>query len=255
MFSIDDITKEKVDMGCVALWWLGQAGYACKLGGTVIYIDPYLSDLVNATRLVSPPASPLDIVNADIVLATHDHDDHTDNGTLPFIVLSSPQALFIGPESSIQKMIEWGIPKNRSTSMRRGEEKIINGTKIVAVKSVHTQDSVGYVIQGNGISLYHSGDTGFFLGLRHIGDKFDLDIAFLPINGKFGNLGVSEATVASQMLHPKIVIPMHYGMFKENTVDPKLFIESVKKTMPKQKVVLMQHARKILYTKDLPIHA
>ena len=250
MDLVDCITREKVKPGSVAVWWLGQAGYAYKFGDEVIYLDPYLSDLVKLTRLVPPPMQPIEINNADIVLVTHDHDDHADNGTLPFIALASTQAVFVGPESSTKKMLEWGIPEDHVLTIVRGKERTIKGIKVIATNSVHTQDSVGYVIQGNGVSLYHTGDTLFFLSLKNIGDTFDLDCAFLPINGKWGNFGMSEALIVADMLHPKVVVPMHYGMFKENTVDPRPFVDASRKKFPKMKVALIRHGGKFIYTAD-----
>ena len=52
---------------------------------------------------------------------------------------------------------------------------------------------------------------------------------FVCINGKWGNMNYKEAVKLTKEIKPKIVIPMHYGMFKENTVDPNLFIEELKK--------------------------
>jgi L-ascorbate 6-phosphate lactonase len=247
---VDSITREKVKSGSVGVWWLGQAGYAYKFGDKVVYLDPYLSDLVKLTRLVPPPMPPIEINNADIVLVTHDHDDHADNGTLPFIALASTQAVFVGPKSSTKKMLEWGIPEDRVLNIVRGKERTIRGIRVIATNAVHTQDSVGYVIQGNGVSLYHTGDTLFFLSLKDIGNTFDLDCAFIPINGKWGNFGASEALIVTDMLHPKVVVPMHYGMFKENTVDPRLFVDACRKKFPRLKVEQIKHGGKFIYNRD-----
>ena len=48
MFSLaDQIASTGVGDGEVCLWWLGQAGFALKNhAGSVVYLDPYLSDAV-----------------------------------------------------------------------------------------------------------------------------------------------------------------------------------------------------------------
>jgi len=247
---VDDITRERVEPSSVAVWWLGQAGYAYKLGGTVVYIDPYLSGMTNPSRLVEPAVMPWEIDNADIVLSTHDHEDHADNGTLPIVAMSSPKALFIGPGSSCSKMLEWGMPRNRVMAMARGGERRLEDLTIFATKAVHTDDSVGYVVEGNGVSLYHSGDTLFFMEMREIGERFSLDIAFIPINGKWGNFGVQEAVVAAKLLHPRLLVPMHYGMFRENTVDPQTFLDMAKKEIPGQRISLIDYRGKLVYKRQ-----
>jgi L-ascorbate metabolism protein UlaG (beta-lactamase superfamily) len=38
-------------------------------------------------------------------------------------------------------------------------------------------------------------------------------------------MNVNEAITLTAQLQPKLAIPMHYGMFAENTEDPNLFLE------------------------------
>ena len=45
--SMKQIKVQRVPRGSVAIWWLGQAGFACKAAApTVLYVDPCLSDAV-----------------------------------------------------------------------------------------------------------------------------------------------------------------------------------------------------------------
>ena len=39
--------------GTIALWWLGQAGFAVRAGGLVLLLDPFLTPMAER---VSPPA-------------------------------------------------------------------------------------------------------------------------------------------------------------------------------------------------------
>ena len=72
------------------LWWLYQAGLAVKTpGGTIVVVDPYLSDAVLRTyqlpRNVPAPLDPGE-VDADALLATHSHADHLDPDSIaPFM--------------------------------------------------------------------------------------------------------------------------------------------------------------------------
>ena len=69
----------------VAVFWLGQAGFALKThGGKLIAIDPYLTNYVRESipeegdafkRLTAPLFDP-DEIAFDILLSSHEHGDH-----------------------------------------------------------------------------------------------------------------------------------------------------------------------------------
>ena len=42
-------------------------------------------------------------------------------------------------------------------------------------------------------------------------------------------MNVDEAIDLTSKLNPKLAIPMHYGMFAENTEDPQIFIDGCMK--------------------------
>lgn len=68
-----------------------------------------------------------------------------------------------------------------------------------------------------------------FLDMALIGRPHPLDIALLPIGGNF-TMGIDDAVEAVKMLAPRIVIPMHYGIFPVIAVDPQLFRKKVDST-------------------------
>ena len=66
---------------------------------------------------------------------------------------------------------------------------------------------VGYVINIEGISIYHAGDTDFIREMEDLGSN---DVALLPIGGRGFTMDVAEAVQAALMMQPTIVIPMHH---------------------------------------------
>ena len=76
----------------VAVFWLGQAGFALKThGGKLIAIDPYLTNYVRESipeegdafkRLTAPLFDP-DEIAFDILLSSHEHGDHFDINAMP----------------------------------------------------------------------------------------------------------------------------------------------------------------------------
>ena len=78
------------------------------------------------------------------------------------------------------------------------------------------------------MTLYHSGDTIIYEGLAERLRRFDIDIAFLPINGtdarrdQLGvppNMNMYEAVALAQQVGARLLIPHHYDMFTFNTAD------------------------------------
>jgi L-ascorbate metabolism protein UlaG (beta-lactamase superfamily) len=112
------------------------------------------------------------------------------------------------------------------------------GFRVRAVPSAHegldTDDAgrhlyLGYIIESEGLRLYHSGDSLAYDGLadRLGADRFD--VLFLPINGRDpargvpGNMSASEAVDLAARLNPRFVVPHHYDMFTFNTVPVEVF--------------------------------
>ena len=70
------------------------------------------------------------------------------------------------------------------------------------------------------ITMYFSGDTEYNEKLEELA-KYNIDIMFICINGKLGNMNVDEAVKLTKIINPKVGIPTHYGMFESNTENPE----------------------------------
>ena len=78
----------------------------------------------------------------------------------------------------------------------------------------------GYVVEGGGHSVYHSGDTAYFDGFREIGQRLKPEVALLPIGAYFPDsyravhTSPEEALRAFIELGAEQMVPMHYGTFR-----------------------------------------
>jgi L-ascorbate 6-phosphate lactonase len=241
---IEEVDRCDLEKENIAIWWLGQMGYIVKLGEVVIYIDAFLSDYPG--RNVPPLIKPTEVINADFIFGSHDHIDHIDREVWHQISLSSPKAKFVVPKLLVSGLSDdLKIPKERFIGLDDGISIIAGGLKIAAVASAHEfldQDAItgsypylGFIIEGNGCVLYHSGDTCIYEGLLSKLNKWDkIDVMFIPINGRdakkyraniIGNMTYQEAVDLAGFVKPKLVVPGHYEMFSSNTEDPSLFID------------------------------
>ncbi|ABR34117.1 MBL fold metallo-hydrolase [Clostridium beijerinckii] len=260
---IKDIDECILEKGDVAFWWLGQLGYAIKIAETTIYLDAFLSDWPN--RNIPPLLKPEEIVNADFIIGTHDHSDHIDRDVWHQLSISSPNAKFVVPKLLITELSDdLKIPKNRFIGLDDGLSISEKDLKISAIPSAHEfldQDSsghypyLGYIIEGNGCTVYHSGDTcmydGIFSKLRQWNN---FDIMFLPINGRdakryrenlIGNITYQEAVDLAGTIKPNLVVPGHYEMFDNNSENPILFYDYLNAKYPGIKCWIGDHGEMV----------
>jgi L-ascorbate 6-phosphate lactonase len=213
--------------GEVGLSWTGQAGFAFKdSAGLIYHIDPYLSDICSQTvgyhRMNPPPVEAGDVA-ADFILITHEHHDHLDDESIPAIAKANPDVTFIAPRASIQSLMELNISNNRLITIQRGEHRKIGTVNVKAVMAHHTEDSVGYLLQFDDVVCYHTGDTIYSDDLIPIKDEHP-HIMMTCMNGRLGCMNIPDAAHLTAHIQPRFAIPMHHGMFQENTADPKEFV-------------------------------
>jgi L-ascorbate 6-phosphate lactonase len=231
--------KVAVAPGRLGLAWLGGAGFVFKTAsGRVVAVDPYLSDSLDSyyswKRLaLSPiPMAPSEL-RADLVLATHAHEDHLDPETVPELVRTS-RAIIAGPATCVEAMRSWGVPEERIVEINRGERRQIAGIDVAAVLAHHvspagaqTPDAVGYVLDLDGIVVYHTGDSLYHPDLPQQARSFRPHLLLVCINGQYGNMNPEEAARLAREIEPAAVVPMHWGLVVENTADPAEFVSAL----------------------------
>lgn len=208
--------------------WLGQNGYMLCDDKTSICIDPYLSDSVfkssGKARLVEPPIKPCEL-ECDVMICTHNHLDHVDPDTIS-VMKSRDTALFLAPCDCEEKMRSLGVVNYRKFD--EGDKLSVGDFELEAVFADHTSKSaIGAVVKHSGLTLLFTGDTFYNERLRAY-SRFDVDLLFICINGKLGNMNVEEAIKLTGEIGAKVGVPTHYGMFAENTEDPAKYTSRVK---------------------------
>jgi len=231
------------------LWWLGQSGFLLKWQNQHLLIDPYLADSltrkyanteiphVRMTELVIDPAR-LDFI--DIVTSSHNHTDHLDAETLIPLMKANPNIKLIIPEANRSFVAErLKIDSTIPIGLNDGENFEVKNFKFHGVPAAHEdieRDAhgrckfMGYVIQFGPWTIYHSGDTVWHEEIVTQLQRFPIDVAILPINGRaaerkvVGNLNAKEAVTLAKLIKARLVIPCHYDMFTFNTADPKEFV-------------------------------
>jgi L-ascorbate 6-phosphate lactonase len=241
--------------GALAVWWLGQSGFLVKSRSGTLLIDPYLSEHLTRKyentdrphiRMTRSPLRGDELAGIDLVVASHKHSDHLDPGTLPGLSVASPGARLILPGALLDHAIAIGWPEARLSGLVAGGSLEDRGFVVRAVPSAHEgldTDArgrhlyLGYVIESEGLRLYHSGDSLSYDGLAGWLGPGPFDVLFLPINGRDpargvpGNMSAAEAVALAAQVRPRFVVPHHYDMFTFNTVPVEHF-EAEARTLP-----------------------
>jgi len=163
-----------------SLTYLGHATVKIKTSeGKIIYIDPY------------QPGDYSD--SADVVLITHQHSDHN--------------RLNLVRQRATCKVIQNSdaIQNNAYQRFTVGNIKI---AAVAAYNANHQKSQcVGYVVEVDGIKLYHAGDTGVIAEMADLAAA-NLTYALLPIDGIF-TITPEQATQAAATIKAKFNIPIH----------------------------------------------
>lgn len=148
--------------------------------GIVIYVDPFVGD-------------GYDLV-ADIILVTHEHNDHNHVE----LVRKDSETIIIRHDTLLKNGIYL--------------KEMFKGIEIEAVEAYNKNHDkaqcVGYVLRFDGISVYCSGDTSLTEDMQHKIPAYHLDYALLPIDGIY-NMDVAEAIKCAEIINARVVMPIH----------------------------------------------
>jgi L-ascorbate metabolism protein UlaG (beta-lactamase superfamily) len=215
--------------------WLGHSAFLIE-GKDRILVDPFLNGNPMAAR------KPED-VDCDIICVTHGHSDHLGDAVAIARRTGAVIACILEMSAYIERC------EAKSIGFNLGGTATIRDTKVTLVPAFHSSSigapglefsaaqPVGVVID-SGKVVYHAGDTSVFGDMRLIGEMYKPDLALLPIGGFF-TMDPKGAALATSLIGPKTVIPMHYGTWPPIEQDPRTFEKEVKK-VSKAKVVILK---------------
>ena len=250
------VQNRKVQEGSAVLWWLGQMGLLVKIGETVLCLDYFATDMPD--RQMPPPVPAEEMEGIHAFLGTHNHLDHIDHDAWKVWARKCPEAGFVFPRLHRSEVLADGIPPENCLGLNDGESCRIGDVTVHAVAAAHEfldQDPASglypclqYIVEGNGVRIYHAGDTLRYEGMLPKLKAFgQISAALLPINGRdgkryrrncIGNMTFQEAADLAGELKLCSVIPGHWDMFADNPGDPEAFGDYVDAKYPGQVRVL-----------------
>jgi L-ascorbate metabolism protein UlaG (beta-lactamase superfamily) len=197
--------------------YLGHATALIEIGDRRILTDPVLTGRVAFIRRVGD--RPSFSSQPDGVLISHGHQDHLHRASLGMISTGVPIVVPIGLGALVRG---WGfehveeLPVHATTT--------VGGLAVTAVPAEHSgfrppsgprAEALGFVVRGDGRSVYFAGDTDLHPDMERLGRE-GLDVALLPVWGWGprlgpGHLDPEKAAEAVRLLRPGTAIPIHWG--------------------------------------------
>lgn len=147
--------------------------------GRYIYIDPFAGEGYDKV--------------ASLVLITHEHYDHNAIDRVPV----NDRTIIIRSRDAYAGLI-----------YRDFDECGVHVHAVAAYNSHHKKEEcVGYVIDVDGVRIYHAGDTDNIPEMKDL-TALKIDYALLPIDGHF-TMTPEEASQAAITINPVHMIPIH----------------------------------------------
>ena len=211
------------------LTWLGHASFLGSLGGHRFLIDPVFSAHAGWLyhRYLPPPMTIKELPDIDVVMVTHNHYDHLDAELIRALPSDVTVVVPVGMGLWMRRR-----GRKRVIELQWWQKAEIGCLRVTLVPACHwSRRGVfdtnrilwgGYVMETDGHSLYHSGDTAPFEGFGEIGRRFpELEAAILQIGGyepawfmEHYHLNPEQAGRAFLELGARQLVPMHWGTFQ-----------------------------------------
>ncbi|MCL1635954.1 MBL fold metallo-hydrolase [Luteimonas sp. SX5] len=215
------------------LYRLGHSTVLIKLGGAFWLTDPVFSlraspvQWAGPKRFHPPPISIDALPPIKGVILSHDHYDHLDKAAI--LALADKTEHFLTPLGVGDLLIEWGVDERKVLQLDWWDSIPVGGLRFVATPSQHFSGRApfadnptlwtSWVIEGDGLRLFFSGDTGYFDGFKAIGDRYGpFDLTLIECgayNTDWPDVHMQpEQTLQAHLdLRGRRLMPVHNGTF------------------------------------------
>ncbi|WP_353072514.1 MBL fold metallo-hydrolase [Tunturiibacter gelidoferens] len=213
--------------------FIGHSSFLLQVYGRKLLVDPVFSKRLIVLRRQRRPGVVVDALPAiDTVLLTHAHMDHLDMASLRRVIRATRKLTGQTPEVIVPRGVEDLVERlgfSRIHGLAWWEQIEVQGLKVTMTPCKHWGARMfrdthrgygGYVVEGGGQSVYHSGDTAYFDGFSEIGARLRPEVALLPIGAYFPDSYRSVHTSPEEALRGFVdlgaqqMVPMHYGTFR-----------------------------------------
>ena len=205
--------------------------------GKSLLIDPFLKG--NELAVTQP-----EDIRTNAVLLTHAHDDHIGDADLIAKNNDAPVVAIV----ELATYMSWkGV---KTIGMNMGGTIDLGFARVKMIQAFHSSGIViedkqqilyagmpaGYVIEAEGKTILHAGDTALYSDMKMIGERHAIDVAFLPIGDHY-TMGPEDALQAAAWYNAKLVVPVHYNTFPAIRQEAEAYVQQLNNRGLKGQVV------------------
>jgi hypothetical protein len=189
------IMQQETPTNRLIFWRIGARAIALKSPRLLILLMPESDE----ESLLTPD----DLPSAHLIL----YDQAPARDALRRLVQRT-SARFIGPPSIRQMFLTDGVGDDRAIALSPGARIDLTGCGILATPARDDrsrEEKLGFLLQSDNLTLYHTGVTQFLGEFGLIGDQFHPQLVFLPLEC---GMTMADCVQAAHLLQPRIVVPL-----------------------------------------------
>ena len=196
--------------------WLGHGSFRIEIEDQVLLIDPWLT----GNPVLPEVSHDAAVSGATYLVLTHAHFDHVAD------ILPLAKKLSVPVVGQYDVMSHWAEAEGVETvGFNKGGTVTLGGCALAMVPASHSStfgtpdgpkaagSEVGYMLSGEGHTIYISGDTAIMADMAWMGEYFAPDIGILSAGGHFTMDMKQTAWAARKYFNFSTVIPCHYKTF------------------------------------------
>ncbi|MDR5601894.1 metal-dependent hydrolase [Staphylococcus coagulans] len=207
----------------------GQSTVYFEANGKSGIIDPFITgnDLSDLS---------VEDLKVDYIVLTHGHEDHFGdtvelaNRNHATVIGSAEVANYLSTAKGIENVHPMNIGGKWEFDF--GVLKFVQAFHSSSLTNdegipIYLGMPMGVILELDGKTIYHAGDTGLFSDMKLIAERHPVDVCFVPIGDNF-TMGIEDASYAiNHLIKPKFTVPIHYNTFPLIEQDPVKFKEAV----------------------------